>query len=102
MTSPERPPRSTTSALAQLETGEIEAAGLGLARALDLHRRLADTFWEGDVLNNIGVAQRLQRDYQAAAASHAQALRLYRDLGGVLGQANALHNTGIVQHLTGD
>lgn len=74
---------------------EIHRTALAVARATH------DELGEAETLNNLGVIQRLTRDYPAARESLTNALGLYRKLNNPLGEANVLNYLGVVQRLTG-
>ncbi|PYO96416.1 MAG: hypothetical protein DMD60_10525 [Gemmatimonadetes bacterium] len=85
-----------------LERGNVDAAELHFAAALDLARLLEDPAAQARCFNNLGIIANLQGDPRAALASYHLALAAYQQAGLARGMAETQHNIGISWRHLGD
>ena len=75
----------------------------GLIRALQIFRGdLDDPRGEATALIDIGIIQRLRKEYAAAIANWEKVLAIFSELGAPLGQVKALYNLAIVKREMGN
>lgn len=73
-----------------------------LLRALEIHRRLGDSFMEATTLKFLGETHWRQGDLAAALSHHEEALELFRSRGGLVAQeADMLNKVGSVHFNAG-